>query len=111
MKWSHSCKCIFSPSSKRSEFLTVTFTSIQCDRVYEEQPTVSDVEEGAGSEVDNTNSAHVEAEEIDDKEDLEVIEEEPEYDNTSTNKNYKPETDTDTGEETDEDDNIVKGPR
>ena len=32
--------------------------------------------------------------EIDDKEDLEVIEEEPEYDNTSTDKNYKPEPDS-----------------
>ena len=49
--------------------------------------------------------------EIDDKEGVEVIEEEPEYDNTSSDKNYKPETDTDTGEETDEDDNILKGPR
>ena len=49
--------------------------------------------------------------EIDDKEDLEVIEEEPENDNTLTDKNYKPETDIDTGEETDEDDNIIKGPR
>lgn len=28
-----------------------------------------------------------------------------------TDNNYTPETDTDTGEETDEDDSIIKGPR
>ena len=67
------CKCIFSPALKGVNFLLSLSLGIQCDRIYEEQPTVSDVEEGASSKVDNTNSAHVEENveaediEIDDK--------------------------------------------
>lgn len=105
------CPTVFSPALKGLNFLLSLSLGIQCDRIYEEQPTASDVEEGPSSKVDNTNSTHVEENveaEIDPLGDLGVIEEEPEYDNTSSDKNYKPENDTDTGEETHEDD---KGPR
>ena len=116
VKSSYSCKCIFPSAIKGLSFLLSLSLGIQCDRIYEEQPTVSNVEDSANSKVDSTNPAnvheHMEAEiEIDVEEDLEVIEDEPEYDNTPTDNNYMPETDTDTGEETDEDDSTIKGPR
>ena len=66
VKSSYSCKCIFPSAIKGLSFLLSLSLGIQCDRIYEEQPTVSNVEDSANSKVDSTNPAnvheHVEAE-------------------------------------------------
>lgn len=81
VKSSYSCKCIFLSAIKGLSFLLSLSLGIQCDRIYEEQPTVRNVEDSANSKVDSTNPANVH-EHVEAEIEMEVIEEEPEYDHS-----------------------------